>query len=281
MVKFLEKYEYSWVSDVLIREDFPISIANAVHDNIEKYYNSGITHKTYSSFNQYLWREVFFHKGNYENSFSFLNILESDQYQWFEKLKILQEFLSFFKKDVTNKQDGSYSEERVDAFVQFCKDLNFDFEKRNYSYRIVDCYIVEVTSKQEAESIEEALQNENKGVKIHLHDALTFLSVAKEKPNYRSSIQQSISAVEACCREITKENTLGKALDKLVSTGIKINKELKEGFGKIYNYTNASDGIRHALMDDSNPPTSDEAVFMLVACSAFINYLTKKKSKIE
>ncbi|MDD3508231.1 MAG: hypothetical protein PHY27_07395 [Parabacteroides sp.] len=35
-------------------------------------------------------------------------------------------------------------------------------------------------------------------------------------------------------------------------------------------------GIRHALMDDTNAPTADEAIFMLVSCSAFINYLTKK-----
>ena len=49
-------------------------------------------------------------------------------------------------------------------------------------------------------------------------------------------------------------------------------------FSERYGYTNdKTTGIRHALMDDTNAPTADEAIFMLVSCSAFINYLTKKK----
>jgi len=36
--------------------------------------------------------------------------------------------------------------------------------------------------------------------------------------------------------------------------------------------------IRHALIDDEGTytPTADEAIFMLVSCSAFVNYLRKK-----
>ena len=38
-------------------------------------------------------------------------------------------------------------------------------------------------------------------------------------------------------------------------------------------------GIRHALMDDTAEyvPGAEEALFMLVSCSAFINYLNSKK----
>ena len=63
------------------------------------------------------------------------------------------------------------------------------------------------------------------------------------------------------------------------SNGIKIPKMLKDAFDKLYAYTNQKDtGIRHALMDNDGTyvPTSDEAMFMLVSCSAFINYLGKK-----
>ena len=51
-------------------------------------------------------------------------------------------------------------------------------------------------------------------------------------------------------------------------------------FDKLYAYTNQPDvGIRHALMDSSGTyvPKAEEALFMLVSCSAFINYLNKKK----
>ena len=54
---------------------------------------------------------------------------------------------------------------------------------------------------------------------------------------------------------------------------------LEEGFNKFYVYTNDRDsGIRHALMDDEGTyvPSKDEAYFMLVSCSAFINYLRRK-----
>ena len=51
-------------------------------------------------------------------------------------------------------------------------------------------------------------------------------------------------------------------------------------FEKLYAYTNQpTTGIRHALMDSSGTyvPKAEEALFMLVSCSAFINYLNKKK----
>ena len=51
----------------------------------------------------------------------------------------------------------------------------------------------------------------------------------------------------------------------------------KSAFEKLYGYTNNPDtGIRHALIDDTNIPTSAEATYMLVTCSAFINYLNTK-----
>jgi hypothetical protein len=66
---------------------------------------------------------------------------------------------------------------------------------------------------------------------------------------------------------------LGEALSSLQSKGIVINPQLKAGFEKIYAYTNSKEfGIKHALIDTPNLPTFDEAKFMLVACSAFINF---------
>ena len=82
---------------------------------------------------------------------------------------------------------------------------------------------------------------------------------------------------EQICRNITGETTLDKAIARLEAKGVVINSEMKKGFAKLYYYTNdEATGIRHALMDDGNVPTSDEAIYMLVVCSAFVNYLTKK-----
>jgi hypothetical protein len=79
------------------------------------------------------------------------------------------------------------------------------------------------------------------------------------------------------CRNVTNKNTLGKALNELEAKGITLNNTLKIAFDKLYGYTNNPDtGVRHALMEDTNAPTSAEAIYMLITCSAFINYLNTK-----
>lgn len=54
---------------------------------------------------------------------------------------------------------------------------------------------------------------------------------------------------------------------------------MEERHDEIVIYQSEDSGIRHALMDDSGAytPKAEEALFMLVSCSAFINYLVKKE----
>lgn len=112
----------------------------------------------------------------------------------------------------------------------------------------------------------------------HLTKAIELCS---KRPigDYRNSIKESISAVEYICRKKTGENDLGKGLSKLEKKGVIIPNLLKKAFDTLYAYTNNEEtGIRHALMDEDGTyaPGVDEAIFMLVSCSAFINYLNKK-----
>ena len=44
---------------------------------------------------------------------------------------------------------------------------------------------------------------------------------------------------------------------------------------KIYFYTNSEGGLRHSLLDESKVDQAD-AKFMLVSCSAFVNYIISK-----
>ena len=143
---------------------------------------------------------------------------------------------------------------------------------------MVNTEIVEITSKEELAAVESAMHDSAKNIKAHLNKALE-LYAQRPVGDYRNSIKESISAVEVYCREITGENTLGKALDRLKDKGLVIPPVLKSAFEKLYAYTNQPDtGIRHALMDEDGTytPASEEAFFMLVSCSAFINYLNKK-----
>jgi hypothetical protein len=269
MKSFSERYGYTKVSQVIIREEITEPVKNSI---INWFYEIGqFFRSTYYEIEKDVWL-YFLNRKLIEIDFItvrtpvILPILDSNDYEWYHKLNLIEFFLSKAKYEK--------------GILAYVNKLNSEFERHNFAYRVVGVRIEEITSEVEIESIEDALLNEHNGVRTHIQDALAFLSAAQESPNYRSSIHQSISAVEACCREITNENTLGDALKKLEKNGVKINPVLHQGFDKIYGYSCGKDGIRHALMDDSNPPTSDEAIFMLIACSAFINYLTKKKNQI-
>lgn len=55
--------------------------------------------------------------------------------------------------------------------------------------------------------------------------------------------------------------------------GIHLHIAFKEGIIKLYGWTSDDGGIRHALMDGDSSVTENEARFMLVLCSAYVNYL--------
>ncbi|MCR4321721.1 MAG: hypothetical protein NUV74_15460 [Candidatus Brocadiaceae bacterium] len=128
--------------------------------------------------------------------------------------------------------------------------------------------------------IEEALEATKllKPVLYHLKSALDLFADRKS-PDYRNSIKESISAVEAICNLIAKDTktTLGQAL-KEIEKKMTLHPALKKAFDSLYGYTSNAEGIRHALLDE---PTLDfeDAKFMLVSCSGFINYLLAKSSK--
>jgi hypothetical protein len=99
----------------------------------------------------------------------------------------------------------------------------------------------------------------------------------RKTPDYRNSIKESISAVEALCVIITGDQsaTVGKALAE-IEKKYSIHKALRTGLSAIYGYSSDSGGIRHALLEGGTVVTFEEAKFMLVSCSAFINYLIAK-----
>lgn len=191
--------------------------------------------------------------------------------EWFEKLDVIEEIFIFL-----NKQENSLMIEEV--INRFSSDLNAYFEELNFGYRVLDKIIVPVTTDGEKKSIEEAIETSENNVRMHLHCALGKLS-ERPKGDYRNSIKESISAVEAYCRNIIDKDTLGNALAEMEHNGLNLTASLKAAFLKLYGYTNSPDtGIRHPLMDvdGSYVPTADEAIYMLISCSAFINYLRKK-----
>jgi hypothetical protein len=159
----------------------------------------------------------------------------------------------------------------------FPERVNLILEEEKSGYRMVDGQFTPITNEKEIESIEETIDYGYKSVSEHMKNALTLYSNRKS-PNYKSSIIESIHAVESMCRFITGESTLGKALKKLKNKGVEINPRLETAFEKIYAYTNEE--VRHGS-DDMKYSESEVAKYMLVSCSAFVNYLIEKYSKFS
>lgn len=171
-------------------------------------------------------------------------------------------------------------------FVEFCSSYQEKFQeicnsflKREMSaYRFVDGDLVEINSKEEIKEIETAIKNADKfkPVKEHLKRAVGLYSDRKN-PDYRNSIKESISSVESLAKIIIKndKSTLGQAL-KIIENKHQIPGSLKSAFSALYGYTSDEGGIRHSLLEKGVQIDIEEARFMLIACSAFVNYLISK-----
>lgn len=162
--------------------------------------------------------------------------------------------------------------------------INTILEREMAGYRLINHQITPITDEAEINEIRAAIQSSSKGplvgVREHLQSALGKLSDRKN-PDFRNSIKESISAVEGLTSLIAGNSRaeLGKAL-KMLADRVEIHPALKNGFLSIYGYTSDENGIRHAMMELPSIDFSD-AKYMLVSCSAFINYLVDKAQKAD
>lgn len=276
MALFSERYGYTKPSDVIIRERITPEIQNAILNCIDE-----LIHKLNTTYApiplpkdifKKIEEEIYTHyfnglKSKYLYGFS-LEYLQCKSNEWYKKLDIIELILENLNL-ILKTYEWYYN-----AYKEFIDLLNFEFKRLNFGYYIIENKITEVTSKEEIITIEEALKESKNNVKEHLSKALDLYS-KRPVADYRNSIKESISAVEAISRNITGENVLN--FKKMEEKGVVVPTVLRKAFECLYGYTNdKTTGIRHALMDDTNAPQAEEALFMLVSCSAFINYLNKK-----
>lgn len=169
----------------------------------------------------------------------------------------------------------------IEAHHELPGRFNYILEREKSGYRFLKGQLTPITNEQELGAVQAALDLSQplSPVRQHIQAAVDLFSDRKA-PDYRNSIKESVSAVEAMCIIITgdKKATLGQALKKLEDKGIALHSALRNSFSSLYGYTSDAEGIRHALLDESTLDF-DDAKFMLVSCSAFVNYLAGKAAK--
>ena len=194
--------------------------------------------------------------------------------KWYKAFDVIEMFLYFATK---NEYECPYESEFYrEAF-------NKVLEEVKSGYRFITWQAVPITNPAELELLTQAITSEFDSVNTHFKKAISFYS-DREKPDYENTIKEAISAVESMCCIITKTTgataTLGATLKKLKDCGIAIHPAMETAFSKLYGYTSDSDGIRHGGIDFTNAPEED-AKYMLLSCSAFVNYLIVKFGKMD
>lgn len=183
--------------------------------------------------------------------------------EWFEVLDFVEAHIE------------TLNDEEKESMVNLYNEL---FEYEGAKFRLINHIITPIYNKSEIDVVEQAASTEFDSVNQHFKKALAYFSDRKH-PDYENSIKESISAVEAmCCIINGKNETLNKALDHLQNNGVHIHPAMKNAFVSLYAYTCDEKGIRHAGIEFVNTP-SEDAKYMLISCSAFVNYLIEKWTK--
>lgn len=162
------------------------------------------------------------------------------------------------------------------------QELEKILEEENTSYRVIDGMVVEVGSSAEAATIDEACKCPFEAPRKHIQAALKALKGSGDDDSIRTSIKESISAVEAAFEELVGNRCgsidayLKEAEKRKLS--IELHPCFQKGLGNFYSYTSDARGIRHALNEDGAAPTRNDALFMVTICSAAVSMMLRAKA---
>lgn len=192
-------------------------------------------------------------------------------HSWFEVYDLL-EFVAQ-EYPIPEYEDVILEAPTVTAFVE---ETNRVLKEEVSGYRFIGDSISPIMSQEETKEVEVALDS-LAPVAAHVKRALELLSNRKQ-PDYRNSIKEATSAVESIANLIAKERgkSLGDILPQLEKQlGLQLHGALRKALGSLYGWTSDEGGVRHALLEESDL-TQEDARFMLIVCSAFVNYLKTK-----
>ncbi|MBX7241721.1 MAG: hypothetical protein K1X92_08220 [Bacteroidia bacterium] len=261
------------------------------------YINEDLKNTLWNIYSKYLFMPIKNVGGGYETHFSdgiwhnfFKKTLDSKPFRFKESLHdfFLSPETAWYKIydliEFSSKFLLAFSQNDF-IYNTFIDKTNQILKKENSAYRFINGIIAPITNEYEIISLLEAIEQTKpftslNGANIHLTTALEFLS-DKQNPNYRNSIKESISAVESIAKLISnkEKDSLGVALNRIKGE-INLHTSLVGGFSQIYGYTSDEKGIRHALMDNDICDFED-AKYMIISCSAFVNYLIAKSIKAD
>jgi hypothetical protein len=192
----------------------------------------------------------------------------------YDFVEFFSEHLDFIVRDPFGGTSGGGAE--------FVQRVNIILERELSGYRFINGTLAPISDPAEIHAIEQASQAVAgaglHGAHEHITNALRLLGM-RPKADYRNSIKESISAVESVVKQCggSQGGGVDGAVERLAAK-TEIHGALKSAIKQLFGYTSDENGIRHAILDQSEVGF-DEAKFMLVTCSAFVNFFVSKASK--
>jgi hypothetical protein len=164
----------------------------------------------------------------------------------------------------------------VGALVRDCaRELDAALIRDGSPYRRLRGELVPITSESELDEVSGASRSPFFGAREHIRQATHLMSI-KPNPDLRNSIKESVSAVESLLREATglKAEGMSPLLKKFEQLYGELHPAFREAVNRLYGWTSDESGLRHSIFGDVKVDHTD-ARFMLVTCSAFVNFLAQ------
>lgn len=240
-------------------DEMPIGLRNRLW-NITQKYIDGFSER--NEVIQYLW-DRFFKED--------VGALKHSSYDYIRIDQIKEKFYKFEWNEVYDFLEFllSVDDHQKSGFINI---LNLVFIDERAQYKIISDMITPLISGEEAEEVEKAVESKYSIVSNHIKRAIELYR-KRPIPDYQNSIKESISAIEALARIVLNKPSaqLGDLAGQL-----NIHPAFKEAIKKLYGWTSDEGGIRHAENGKELKIDEKEARYMLVQCSALVNYIISK-----
>ena len=142
-------------------------------------------------------------------------------------------------------------------------------------YRLIGTDLVPITDQAELAEVAHAIDSPFDGARRHIAQATTLLSM-KPEPDYRNCIKESVSAIESMLMEATgvRKGDFPVLLKAFEQRHCSLHPAFRNAVNTLYGWTSDEKGVRHGIFGDVKVDHAD-ARFMLVTCSAFLNFLVQ------
>jgi hypothetical protein len=250
------------------KDELPIEVRRRLWNEVKNYIDNQFGRNERNKTIEYLWDRFFKEdldtlrtRQNFDTYFCYIDQVKTKFFrvEWYGVYDFLEFLLAV---DNSNK-------------IRFINNINQIFVDERMPYKVIDNCVTPLISGEEAEEVKIAIDSKYSGVSKHIKNSLEFY---KKRPvaDYKNSIKESISAIESLARTVLNKpsGTLGS-----LSQSLNIHPAFKKAIKELYGWTSDEGGVRHSENGKGLKIDESEARFMLVECSALVNYIISKYEK--